>query len=415
MASICPRGLGLAVILLLRPGRGATSWQVQEAIMLSRVSLLIMTGVGDGDQVEQMMAGARQAITLDLVDRALAAGVFCQIIVSTNSLRLSAALADRPVRLVADPPGEAFHFGRRLEQLVDQFGVEKLFYMGGGSGPLLSQDEMARMVETVDREDEFLITNNFYSTDYAVFSPARALRAIKPPALDNDLGWLLVRQAGLKNYSPLPSAATQLDVDTPIDLMTIQGHPDVGPHLARYLEELDLDTAHIRRAMAFFVDRTAEVFIVGRVSSATWAHLERETACRVRLLSEERGMRASGRQTRGEVRSLLGFYLDAVGVERFFAQLGELGQAAFIDNRVVLAHWRLWPSDADRFYADLRQAARIEEPGLRALVEAAMVAPIPVVMGGHSLVSGGLYALLETAWATGGVDLPYQTEPLVWG
>lgn len=125
-------------------------------------------------------------------------------------------------------------------------------------------------------------------------------------------------------------------------------------------------------------------------------------------------MRASGRQTRGEVRSLLGFYLDAVGVEAFFARLGELGQAAFIDNRVVLAHWRLWPSDADRFYADLCQPKEIQDAQLRKLVEAAIAAPIPVVMGGHSLVSGGLYALLETAWATSGVDLPYQTQPLTW-
>jgi hypothetical protein len=79
-----------------------------------------------------------------------------------------------------------------------------------------------------------------------------------------------------------------------------------------------------------------------------------------------------------------------------------------------LAHWCLWPSDADRFYADLRQPAKMGDQRLRALVEAAMDAPIPIVMGGHSLVSGGLYALLETAWATGGVDLPYQTEPLIW-
>jgi CTP:molybdopterin cytidylyltransferase MocA len=382
--------------------------------MSSRVSLIIMTGVHQAGLVERMVDGAREAITLDLVGRALNAGVFREIIVSTNSLNLMSALQDKPVEVVVDQPGQVFHFGLWLRQLVAQFGIEKLFYMGGGSGPLLSQGEMVRMVEAVDREDEFLITNNFYSTDYAVFSPAQALSAIEPPELDNDLGWLLVRQAGLENFSPPRSAATQLDVDTPIDLMTIQGHPDIGPHLDRCLQELALDTSRIQKTMPFFVDRAAEVFIAGRVSSATWAYLERETACRVRLLSEERGMRASGRQARGEVRSLLGFYLDAVGVEAFFARLGELGQAVFIDNRVVLAHWRLWPSDADRFYADLCQPKEIQDAQLRKLVEAAMAAPIPVVMGGHSLVSGGLYALLETAWATSGVDLPYQTQPLTW-
>lgn len=382
--------------------------------MSSRVSLVIMTGVHQENQAEQMMAGAREAITLDLVDRALKAGVFCQIIVSTNSPRLVTALRDKPVQVVVDPPDQEFHFGLWLWQLVERFGIEKLFYMGGGSGPLLSQDEMTRMVEAVDKEDEFLITNNFYSTDYAALTPAQALRAIEPPRLDNDLGWLLVRQAGLKNYSPPRSAATQLDVDTPIDLMAIQGHPAVGSHLACYLEELDLDTSHIQETMALFVDRAAEIFIAGRVSSATWAYLERETACRVRLLSEERGMRASGRQAQGQVRSLLGFYLDAVGVEAFFVRVGELGQAAFVDNRVILAHWHLWPSDADRFYADLRLPDKVQDPRLRTLVEASMAAPVPVVMGGHSLVSGGLYALLETAWATSGVDLPYQTQPLTW-
>jgi len=382
--------------------------------MSSRVSLIIMTGVHQGSRAEQMMSGAREAITLDLVDRAWSTGAFCQIIVSTNSLRLVDALRDKPVEVVIDPPGQTFHFGLCLRQLVDRFGVEKLFYMGGGSGSLLSRDEMAHLVEAVDKEDEFLVTNNFYSTDYAALSPAAALHAIEPPALDNDLGWLLVRQAGLKNYSPPRSAATQLDVDTPIDLMTIQGHPDVGSHLKGYLQELELDVSHIEKAMTFFVDRAAEVFIAGRVSSATWAYLEQETACRVRLLAEERGMRASGRQARGEVRSLLGFYLDVVGEEAFFDHLGELGQAAFIDNRVILAHWRLWPSDADRFYADLCQPEKVQDLRLRALVEAAMAASIPVVMGGHSLVSGGLYALLETVWATGGVDLPYQTQPLLW-
>lgn len=391
-----------------------TAWSMWEVCVSSRVSMIIMTGLHGDSEVERMVAGAQAATTLDLVDRALGTGAFRQIIVSTNSFSLATALRGKPVQVVMDSPDEDFHLGRSLRGLVDRFGVEKLFYMGGGSGPLLSGDEMLRMVEAVDGNDEILITNNFYSTDYAAFSPARALRAIEPPELDNDLGWLLVRQAGLKNYSPPRSAITQLDLDTPIDLMAVRGHPAVGPHLAQYLEGLDLDTSHIREAMAFFVDRAAEVFIAGRVSSALWAHLERETACRVRLLSEERGMRASGRQAQGQVRSLLGFYLDAVGLETFFARLGDLGQAAFIDNRVILAHWRLWPSDADRFYADLRQPEKIQTPRLRALVEASMAAPIPVVMGGHSLVSGGLYALLETAWATSGVDLPYQTQPLKW-
>jgi hypothetical protein len=160
------------------------------------------------------------------------------------------------------------------------------------------------------------------------------------------------------------------------------------------------------------LDRDATILVAGRVSSATWSYLERETACSTRVLSEERGMRASGRQARGEVRSLLGYYLDAVGLQRFFETLATMGQAIFVDNRVLFAHQGLWPSAADRFHSDLRQPAQIGDPFVRALTEAAMAAPVPVIMGGHSLVSGGMYALIEAAWARGH-DVPRHVVPKV--
>jgi hypothetical protein len=121
-------------------------------------------------------------------------------------------------------------------------------------------------------------------------------------------------------------------------------------------------------------------------------------------------MRASGRQARGEARSLLGYYLEAVELERFFETLATLGHAAFLDSRVLFAHKGLWPSASDRFHSDLRQPAQISDPFVKALTEAAISAPIPVIMGGHSLVSGGMYALIEAAWARGH-DVPRHVVP----
>ena len=72
---------------------------------------------------------------------------------------------------------------------------------------------------------------------------------------------------------------------------------------------------------------------------------------------------------------------------------------------------RIWPSAADRFYSDLRQPEKISDPWVRRFTEAAIEAPIPVVLGGHSLVSGGLYALVEAAWARG-EDLARHVEPM---
>ncbi len=385
----------------------------------SKVSLVIMTGSSERSEVERMVSLARQAITLDTVERALAVEAIGPIVVATNSASLAESLRGKPVHVELEAPDEEFHFGRRLRDLITEQGMEKVFYVGGGSSALLSSEEMGRIAETLLSTDDAtssyarsgVIANNFYSTDFAAFAPAQAIESIEPPTVDNDLAWLLVEQAGLACKELPRTAATQLDVDTPTDLMTLKPHPGVGPHTRRYLDNLELDTSHIEQALKFITDRDAEVLVAGRVSATTWAYLEQETACRVRLFSEERGMRASGRQARGEALSLLGFYLEEVGLERFFATLAEMSQAAFLDSRVLFAHRRIWPSAADRFYSDLRQPDKISHPWVRSFTEAAIEAPIPIVLGGHSLVSGGLYALVEAAWARG-VDLARHVETL---
>jgi hypothetical protein len=94
---------------------------------------------------------------------------------------------------------------------------------------------------------------------------------------------------------------------------------------------------------------------------------------------------------------LLNEYVDLVGVEQLFHRLAKMADAVLLDSRVILASRGLWPSDADRFHADLLMAENVGDPFLRALAEAARAAPIPVVMGGHSLVAGGLAVLLEGA------------------
>jgi hypothetical protein len=122
-------------------------------------------------------------------------------------------------------------------------------------------------------------------------------------------------------------------------------------------------------------------------------------------------MRADGRLARGEVRSLLAMQIEAVGTERFFVEvLPRLGDAALIDDRVLWAHQGVWPEAEDRFNSDLFRPDRIVDPFVRDLTAAAMACPIPVVLGGHSLVSGGLYVLVEAAWRRSGMEIQPPVE-----
>ena len=84
-----------------------------------------------------------------------------------------------------------------------------------------------------------------------------------------------------------------------------------------------------------------------------------------------------------------------VGVKGFFDELAGLVNGVLFDNRVILAARGLWPSASDRFNSDLYQWDRVREPFLRRFTQAAAQARVPVVLGGHSVVAGGLMVLVE--------------------
>ena len=61
-------------------------------------------------------------------------------------------------------------------------------------------------------------------------------------------------------------------------------------------------------------------------------------------------------------------------------------------------HLGIEPSREDRFQSDLLRPEAISDTWLRRFTAAAAKAPLPVLLGGHSLVSGGLMALNDAAW-----------------
>ena len=379
---------------------------------MRKVDLIVMNGRAGESDVERMVGDARREITRDLVDKALVSNAFASIVVSTADEVLAETLTGLPTVVVElDPEGEVFHFGRCLQALVSKYGMERVVYFGGASAPLVPVSTLHELANRLQDADRLFLANNFYSVDFCAFTPASALLSVDPPVNDNGLGWLLGGKAQLPARELERTGATMFDVDTPIDLLILSLHPMVSPHTRAHLDGLALDVSHLEFALPVFLNTRAEILVSGRVSSKTMGYLEREVLCRTRVFSEERGMRASGRLARKAVHSLLGTVLADVGVGPFFADvIPQFGQAAFLDDRVLWAHLKLWPPTRDRFSSDLLRPAAIVDPFIREFTEAAMSCPIPVVLGGHSLVSGGLYVLVETAWARSGLDMPRLVE-----
>ena len=137
------------------------------------------------------------------------------------------------------------------------------------------------------------------------------------------------------------------------------------------------------------------MLLAGRVSSWVWRRLEANIPGQTRVVSEERGMRASGREARGEVRSLLGLHADVVGPSGIIRAFEQVCDAAFIDSRVLFAHRGIALERSERFASDALLPELVNDSWVRELTEAAASAKIPVVLGGHSLLSGGVWALSE--------------------
>ncbi len=408
-----------------------------------RPALVVFQGgaLSGAPGLAKLVADAQAASTLDLLDTAARNGAFSQAFLATEQEELADVAASQAGDWAGELPltilpggardGKAFHFGEALHNICEAHGLVRVVYVGGGAMPLGTEVDVRSLAVAVGGESECVVANNLYSADVVAFQPASALRSISLPATDNDLAWLLHYRAGLP-FAPIPrTLATQFDLDTPTDLATLwrsclagdrgsgirdQGSgissdsrsliPDprsplfaIGPHLAEMLEgmpgELPFLVGNVERAYEVMATRRAEIMVAGRVSSWVWRRLEVNLPCQTRIISEERGMRASGREDRGEARSLLGLYSDVAGVPGLIKAIEQTCDAAFIDTRVLFAHRNLKPSAQDRFASDAFMPELIADPWIRELTEAAMASSVPIVFGGHSLVSGGVWALSE--------------------
>jgi len=294
------------------------------------------------------------------------------------------------VQVVAGSPNDT-PFGARLRALAADAGAGGLVVLGSGAIPLATSADRRAFVEAAATDEPRALANNRYSADAVAIACAARLRDVPDLASDNALPRWLEEGAGYEVSDLRRRWRLAIDLDTPLDLALVGRR---GPVLAAVHDRL----ASVSRVTA---DSRAELVVAGRTSADSVAWLERHAPARVRALIEERGLRT---RTAGQrpARSVLGMVLDRDGPDALGTTLAELGDAAIVDTRVLLAHRlganeRTWPSPEDRFASDLGLADRVADPWLRALTASAAGGPIPVVLGGHTLVGPGIRLIVRKA------------------
>ncbi|MGK2850590.1 MAG: hypothetical protein ACSLFN_06755 [Candidatus Limnocylindrales bacterium] len=313
----------------------------------------------------------------------------------THRVRFAAAGADR-VDVVAGPP-DGVSFGARLRAIAHRLPDDGgLVILGSGAVPLLSAAERRTFVRAAAGPMPAVLANNAYSADIVAVAAARSALADVPDlATDNALPRWLAERAGLAVTDLRRRWRLGVDIDSPLDLVLLgrRWSADLPSGAA------DRAAARLDAVRAVAADPSAELLVAGRTSPDSLTWLERSTAARTRALVEERGLRTSQPGQRPPA-SVLGLLLDRDRPAALATHLPRLADAALIDTRVLLAHRlgadeRGWPSAEDRFASDLLAPDAIEDPWLRALTQAALDAPTPVVLGGHTLVGPGLRLALR--------------------
>ena len=314
-------------------------------------------------------------------------------------------------------------FGARLRRLAAATDAPGLVVLGSGAMALARPADYRAFVAAAASDQPGALANNRYSADAVAVAGAAVLRGLPDLPADNALPRWLEEIAGYPVDDLRRRPRLGFDLDSPADVVVAGGPLPAAATGSPFIARLDA----VRSVLA---DRRAELTVAGRVSSITLVTLERRAACRVRALIEERGLRASSRLAQAGVRpstapaptapapaasastsaassspvrppaSVLGLLLDRDGPAELGRLLSRLGDAAIVDTRVLLAH-RLgadedaWPPPEDRFASDLLLPDRIGDPWLRALTVGALGAPIPVLLGGHTLVGPGLRLMAE--------------------
>jgi hypothetical protein len=294
-------------------------------------------------------------------------------------------------RIVAGPP-DGLPFGTRLHELLDALGEGGLIVLGSGALPLATAGDRRELVDAAAADHPVVLANNRYSADVVAIARARSLLAEVPASMpsDNALPRWLEEVAGAPVDDRRGRWQLGVDIDGPLDLVLLGGHwaTMLGADVIAPVQETLLGVR------AVVEDPRAELIIAGRLSAANLGWLEAHTASRTRAFVEERGLRTR-REGQRPAASVLGALLDRDGPGSFGEHLTRFGDAAIVDTRVLMAH-RFgadetgWPIPEDRFASDMLRLESIADPWLRQLTEAAASAPIPVVLGGHTLVGPGL-------------------------
>jgi hypothetical protein len=322
---------------------------------------------------------------------------------------------------------------------------DSVLVLGGTALPLATVQNLQYLIDTLAAgpHSHCVWANNPISPDVVGWSPIYAIREVNNVQNDNELAAALRDQAGLAMRLWDRELALTYDIDTPSDVLAAEAilgesfltetvFPDgnLSDHMEmntpyaeyakvpsrivgtdnsvsmRYTGVLTIDSIcdPVRKSIHSLLQIVQEkklpsLTLIGRVSPQTVQFVNQQLKAKVRVYSEERGMKGLRRDREGKVWSLVADWFERFpSYEDAFAQLAHESDGILIDTRVWMAHHKLLPvlDEEERFASDLLLADLIQNEKLKRFTEAARTCSVPVLLGGFGLVNQGVQLLFQT-------------------
>ena len=349
------------------------------------------------------MRTALESACVDLSHVCNQAGIFSSITLITD--RPMTIETDNWSRVEYTEPHQSFgdvletYYKTTNPKLVEN----PLVYFGAGSAPLIQDVDITNLVSALNRaKQNICAANNIYSADYFGVNPGNIISMLDPPPMsDNEIPKRVSEENRTEVVELARSSRSQFNIDVTADLVTLFLTEAKGPRVRSFLQshsQLFERAVQCQWAAAqHLINKESQVLVYGRTSSRIWKYLETESASKIRIIGEERGL---GTAPPGyHPYSTLGDLIKSEGAEIFFTRtLPLMCDAAFIDLIPILAYLYPDTTQEDRHAAFLMDESAIGHSGLRTIIHGINSSPIPIAVGGHTLVGSGIELLNQRAW-----------------
>lgn len=282
-----------------------------------------------------------------------------------------------------------FNFGKSLLKIINKYSLDKIFYFGAGSCYFLNIDELKFISEKTVKGQ--FISNNLVSSDFISFSSSDLNREIilNFPNIDNYFSSYLMSKTSLKYLKMPVSLGSIFDIDTPNDIAILSKITDNSGRVGEYISNSIFKNIDLNKFIKILSSKSSEIFVYGRINPLNLYMAERNIPCKIRFLSEERGLKIRGRASA----SLLEYIFQSENFDIFFKLFENICDGGIFDTRAVFSLFAGEYEQEDLYLSDMKMWEKIKNPFIKSFTKRVSESELPIILGGHSVVNGGLMAL----------------------